>query len=69
MRPAIQMIDQLRARPSSLEHAIEVMNFAADEIDRLLGAITNAQSVLIYEAMSPQERIVAALAALAFADK
>ena len=63
------MIGQLRARPSSLEDAIPVMNNAAEEIDRLLTAINNAQAVLTYEGMSSEERITSALGALSFGDQ
>lgn len=63
------MIGQLRARPSSLEEAIPVMNNAAEEIDRLLIAINNAQAVLTYEGMSSEERITSALGALSFGDQ
>ena len=63
------MIGQLRARPSSLEEAIPVMNNAAEEIDRLLIAINNAQAVLTYEGMSSEERITSALGALSYGDQ
>ena len=63
------MIGQLRARPSSLEEAIPVMNNAAEEIDRLLIAINNAQAVLTYEGLSSEERITSALGALSFGDQ
>jgi hypothetical protein len=63
------MINQLRAPPSRLEDAIQVMNNAADEIDRLLTAINNAQSVLTYEDISSEERISSALGALGFGDR
>ena len=69
MRRTVLMIGQLRARPSSLEEAIPVMNNAAEEIDRLLIAINNAQAVLTYEGMSSEERITSALGALSFGDQ
>ena len=69
MRRTVLMIGQLRARPSSLEDAIPVMNNAAEEIDRLLTAINNAQAVLTYEGMSSEERITSALGALSFGDQ
>ena len=68
MRRTIRVIDRLRTRPSGLEDAVETMNMAAEEIDRLLTAITNAQAALTYEGMSPEERINAALGSLSFAD-
>ena len=69
MRRTVLMIGQLRARPSSLEEAIPVMNNAAEEIDRLLIAINNAQAVLTYEGLSSEERITSALGALSFGDQ
>ena len=69
MRRTVLMIGQLRARPSSLEDAIPVMNNAAEEIDRLLIAINNAQAVLTYEGLSSEERITSALGALSFGDQ
>lgn len=69
MRQALFVIDLLRTRPASLGDAIQTMAIAADEIDRLLTAINNAQSALTYEGMLLEERIEAAQGALSFADK
>jgi len=45
-----------------------MMQAAADEIDRLLTAITNAQSALTYTGMT-SEKITSALGALSFGDR
>ena len=55
-RQTVVVINRLRARPASLEDAIATVNIAADEIDRLLTAINNAQSALTYEDLSAEER-------------
>lgn len=68
-RQAVVAIDRLRTRPASLEDAIEAMSIAADEIERLLTAINNAQSALTYDGMTAEDRNSAATAALSFADR
>jgi hypothetical protein len=68
-RQSVVVLNRLRARPASLEDAIETMSIAADEIERLLTAINNAQSALTYEGLSAEDRNGAASAALSFADR
>jgi hypothetical protein len=68
-RQTVVVINRLRARPASLEDAIATVNIAADEIDRLLTAINNAQSALTYEGLSAEKRNHAASASLHFADR
>lgn len=68
-RQTVVVINRLRARPASIEDAIETMSIAADEIERLLTAINNAQSALTYEDMPAEERNRAASASLRFADR
>jgi hypothetical protein len=63
------MIEQLKVRPADLEQAAEMLQAAADEIDRLLTAITNAQSALTYSGMTSEEKIASALGALSFGDR
>ena len=68
-REAVVVINRLRARPSNLDDAIQTMSLAADQIDRLLTAINNAQSALTFESLSLEERNSTALASLSFADR
>ena len=69
MRRSIDLIQQLNAIPTSLEESIKTMQLAAIEIDRLLSAITNAQSALTYAGMSLEDRITTALGSLSFGDQ
>jgi len=69
VRRSLTLIEQLRLLPADLEQAAEMMQAAADEIDRLLTAITNAQSALTYTGMTSEEKITSALGALSFGDR
>ena len=68
-RRSVVVLEKLRCPPADLTEATELLRIAADEIDRLLTAINNAQSVLSYEGMSAEDRNHAAAASLSFGDK
>jgi hypothetical protein len=68
-RQAVFVIQQLRQKPSTLEEGIEKLDMAADEIDRLLPAINNAQAALTDDSLKPEGRIETAHGAPSFADR